>query len=65
MKKNRFRIIAKGRISGSLGITYTFEEFVICENEDEIWESLYTGKTESKTKWESISNLKIFTEKNI
>ena len=62
--KNRFRIIAKGRISGSLGLTYTFEEFVICENKNEIWESLYIGNTESKTKWESISNLRIFIEKN-
>jgi hypothetical protein len=58
-KMNRFEIKAIGRISGALGLTYPFEEVVICESEDDIWESLYMGRTESKTKWELSSKPKI------
>jgi len=58
-KMNRFKIKAIGRISNALGLTYPFEEVVICESEDDIWESLFMGRTESKTKWELSSKPKI------
>jgi hypothetical protein len=59
----RFKVKAIGRERDAIGITHLFEDIVECDSKDQVLECVFTGKTESKKAWGTISKIVIFPEK--